>query len=115
PYGSVKEWPRKDARIVVHTGDTVWVVKTDVSPAQWTRHSGGVRIGDYVYCRTIAEDPVAETAIDDVEAHDLISFYRCWNIPETAEVLGVRLVGFLLFGWLCSAFVPGLLKHRPTL
>lgn len=112
PYGAVKEWPRRDPRVVVHTGDWVYVV--DPAADDIPGFAAGRRIGDFIYARAEAEDDLADDALSDEEAHDLVIFYRHWSWKETAEVLGVPLVGFLLFGHLASSMITALLEHRPT-
>ncbi len=113
PFGPVKEWPRRDPRIVLHTGESVYVIWTDQRPARFEKHRGGVRVGDFVYCRTRPEDGLADGALTDSEALGIIRFYECWSWEEKARALDVSLVGFLLFGWLAAAGIVALLRHRP--
>lgn len=113
PYGEVKEWPRRDPRIVVHTGDKVYVVSTDRRPVKIEDYRGGVRLGEFVYTRTRAEDPLEADALAEGEAMSLIRFYECWMWEEKARALGVSLAGFLTFGWLAAAGIVALLEHRP--
>jgi hypothetical protein len=40
PFGQVKEWPRRDPRIVVHTGAKVYVV--DHETGEVSSYRGGV-------------------------------------------------------------------------
>lgn len=115
PYGVVKEWPRRDPRIVVHTGAAVWVVDTGKKPAEFKRYAGGVRIGEYVYVRTRAEDALSTVALDNADAARLIRFYEAWNWKDKTVALKIRLVGFLLFGWLAAAGIAALIHRRPTL
>jgi hypothetical protein len=84
-------------------------------PARSRAIAAACSIGDYVYARAWGEDDLARAGLSDEQAHDLITYYRSWSWKESAQVLGVPLVGFLLFGALAAGFIPALLPRRPTI
>lgn len=129
PYGAVDEWPRVDRRIVVHTGDQVWLITpapidvdadgrslTDANARGTVKnHRAGLRLGDFVYSRSAAENPPDEEALSDEDAARLIRFNGSWAWEESKAVDGVPLAQFLLLGWHAAACIPALLHRRPSL
>jgi hypothetical protein len=128
PYGPVDEWPRSDPRVVVHTGDRVYLLEPEPDGLKWNEpKAAGLKLGDFVYVRAAAEEPPAgvedvegkfandpAAALDDDEAAELRRFLDVWRWEDVGKVAEEPIAQFLFFGHIGASCIPGLLPRRPT-
>jgi hypothetical protein len=128
PYGRVDEWPRADARVVVHVGDRVYLLEPGPDGLHWTApRDAGLKLGDFVYVRAQAEDPPSglidadgkdidepAAALDDESAAELRRFLGVWRWEDAGKVGQEPIAQFLFFGHIGASCIPGLLPRRPT-
>lgn len=123
PYGALKEWPRQDDRVVVHTGDKIVIwgkrpgnERDDESWGELGRAvPAGQKLGDYFYVAASPEAAIDGAALTDDEAQRIVDHLARWNWTEKSRIGNVGVAPLMVLGWFAAAFIAPLLEFRPSL